>query len=115
MKRSAGSNEYTSSNALRNVSMFHSPFQSLEGFSHRVRDECILKPIIVQALSLIVDVSVLESKVRASSGLLAALVLYGLTHMYGTYRYSIYIPCFPVPGVHQFPTVLYTETKAHLD
>ena len=67
MKRSACSNEYTSSKALRNVSMFHSPFLSLEGFLRRVRDEAILKPIIFQACSLIVVVSVLESKVRASS------------------------------------------------
>ena len=44
MKRSAGSKEYTSSKALRNVSMFHSAFQSLEGLSRRVRDEAILKP-----------------------------------------------------------------------
>ena len=47
--------------------MFHSDFQSLEGLSRRVRDEAILKPIILQACSLIVVVSVLESKVRASS------------------------------------------------
>ena len=47
--------------------MFQSAFQSLEGFSRRVRDEAILNPIIFQAFSLIVVVSVLESKVRASS------------------------------------------------
>ena len=47
--------------------MFHSDFQSLEGLSRRVRDEAILKPIILQACSLIVVVSVLASKVRASN------------------------------------------------
>ena len=47
--------------------MFHSCLQSLEGFSRRVSDEATLNPIIFQTFSLMVVVSVLESKVRASS------------------------------------------------